>query len=662
MIRNLGIRSQILIIIAISMVSFLGLAIYYSIQSNNLSNIEAHMASVQKMNSSAAKADIILLKMVPVQKDFTNKPSDELSAQFVGFSAQLDKELARLEKMSTGSSVVRSLQGQLAQINKSFQELVGALQVMGYSEKEGQRGKLRKSVHTIETKLKEIKAISIGSAEIAADALTIKMLMMRRHEKDYIIRGNRNKYLGRVDKRAVEFREILKTASFLDNAKNELDRYLTAYVKELKTYADTKDQLTGIRDSFLVTVEKAVKELADFTEKADLEAEKALEKAEAARRAMNANLMIGALIAVIATVLLGLFIARQIISGLAKNIGNLKRLEEGQTDIDVSDKGLKNEIGDLARALEVFRDNMQETQRLRLEQENAKKLADERQRAALNDLADTFESDVGGVVQSVSSAATELQAASSQMASTAQNTNQKAREVAVAAEDASTNVQTVASATEELSGSINEISTQVEASTAVSERAVHVAEDTTHTIEELSNNVGEIGKVVKLINDIAEQTNMLALNATIESARAGEAGKGFAVVASEVKNLANQTSRATEEISRQIAFVQNGTTKAVEAIGSISNVIQEMNDISASVAAAVQEQSAATGEIARNVEHASHGTGRVNDNISVVEQATEETGAAAGQIETSSDDLSQQAEFLRERVSAFVSRVRTGDV
>ena len=317
-----------------------------------------------------------------------------------------------------------------------------------------------------------------------------------------------------------------------------------------------------------------------------------------------------------------------------------------------------DEIGVMAQAVSHFKDQLLRVRQLEADQEEQKARAEADRQAAMRKMADSFEGSVGTVIETVTSAATELQAASGQMAGTACETSAQATTVAASAQQASANVQTVASATEELAASIKEIAHQVERSQAVSVRAGEEAGSTTAQIRALSDNVGKIGEIVNLINDIASQTNLLALNATIEAARAGDAGKGFAVVANEVKTLANQTARATSEIANQIAEVQTSTEAAVRAIDSISKVIGEMGEISTAVAAAVEQQTGATGEIARNVEQAASGTEEVSSNIVSVEQAARETGAAAEQIKASATDLSKQAEFLRREVGQFLNQVR----
>ncbi len=334
-------------------------------------------------------------------------------------------------------------------------------------------------------------------------------------------------------------------------------------------------------------------------------------------------------------------------------------LADDKQDTTVPGLDRRDEIGAMAKAVEVFRHNSVEMQRLRVEQEAQKQRAAEERQLALRKLADGFEAQVGSVVQAVTAAATQLQAASSQMASGASATSAQATTVASTSQQASANVQTVASATDELTASIAEIGSQVERSRTVAGRADAEATHTTELIETLSESVTSIGTVVALINNIANQTNLLALNATIEAARAGDAGKGFAVVASEVKGLAGQTAKATSEIAAQIASVQTGTTDAVNAIASITKVMAEMSAISAAVAAAVQQQTAATGEIARNVEQAAVGTADVSRHIESVETAARQTGDAAQQINASATELSQQAERLQREVTKFLDNVRS---
>ena len=317
----------------------------------------------------------------------------------------------------------------------------------------------------------------------------------------------------------------------------------------------------------------------------------------------------------------------------------------------------KDEVGQMANAVQVFKNSMIEADRLKEEQQEAQRVAAARS-ALVDKLTRTFDEKVQGVVQTVASQATQMQASAQSMSATAEESTKQAGAVAAASEESAANVQTVASAAEELSSSIAEIGRQVSHSSQIAATAVTEAAKANEMVQGLLNASGKIGEIVALINEIADQTNLLALNATIEAARAGEAGKGFAVVAAEVKNLATQTSKATEEIGAQITSVQGATQNAVNAIGSIGKTIGEIDQISAAIAAAVEQQGAATQEIARNVEEAAKGTQEVSSNIGGVTEAANSTGAVANQVLASARSLSEQSGALRNLVQTFLTEVK----
>ncbi|GJD93950.1 methyl-accepting chemotaxis protein [Methylobacterium iners] len=317
-----------------------------------------------------------------------------------------------------------------------------------------------------------------------------------------------------------------------------------------------------------------------------------------------------------------------------------------------------DEIGAMAAAVEVFKDNLIRSRQLENETELARAGAEVQRKAAMREMADSFERAVGGIVEMVTSAATELQATAQGMAGTASLTAKQSTTVAAAAEKAAANVTTVAAAAEELGSSVAEIGRQVNGSANLAQTAVAEANQTAALVQELSGAVSKIGDVVAMISSIAGQTNLLALNATIEAARAGEAGRGFAVVATEVKELASQTARATEEISGQIGRIQGSTGQAVSAIGTITARIQEISGVATTIAAAVEEQGAATQEIVRNVSQAAVGTSQVTTNIGGVASAVEEAGATASQVLSSASELSRQSEHLSSEVKRFLATVR----
>ena len=336
----------------------------------------------------------------------------------------------------------------------------------------------------------------------------------------------------------------------------------------------------------------------------------------------------------------------------------LERLVGKDVSVTIFGAGRKDEIGQLAAAAQAFKDSLIHAEAMERAAKAAEERAEREKRATMNRLAETFEGSVKGVVQSVLSAATQLQSNAQSMSGTAEQANNQAQAVANAADHASLNVQTVASAAEQLAASIGEIGRQVSQSSRIAHAAVDEAERTNVTVIGLVDAAQKIGEVVQLINDIASQTNLLALNATIEAARAGEAGKGFAVVASEVKNLANQTAKATEEISNQITGMQSAAGGAAEAIKGIGNTIVQINHVVSSIASAVEEQSAATQEIARNIQEVSAGTSEVSSHIVGVTDAAAHTGQVSREVLAAAGSLGDQAKTLDTEVDRFIATVR----
>ncbi|QWG20816.1 methyl-accepting chemotaxis protein [Bradyrhizobium sediminis] len=462
------------------------------------------------------------------------------------------------------------------------------------------------------------------------------------------LKANFNELRGEADDR-----DLLVVISSMDKI---VKRFLAANDEVVKSEELKADIITN----------RTVKVVADAAELMELTVANAQKNAKASKDEVVAETVQANRINLIMTVVVVLSLIVSVMFsflGIARPMmrlnGALGEMAGGNLDIEIPGANRGDEIGDLAKTVTVIRENAEQKARdeaeAKIEQDQ---IAAQRRKADMIKLADDFEGAVGEIVETVSSASTELEASAGTLTSTAERAQELTTAVAAASEEASTNVQSVASATEEMASSVNEISRQVQESARMANEAVGQARTTTDRVSELSKAAARIGDVVELINTIAGQTNLLALNATIEAARAGEAGRGFAVVASEVKALAEQTAKATGEIGQQITGIQAATQDSVNAIKEISGTIEKLSEISSTIAAAVEEQGAATQEISRNVQQAAHGTQQVSSNITDVQRGASETGSASSQVLSAAQSLSGDSNRLKLEVGRFLDSVR----
>ncbi len=491
-----------------------------------------------------------------------------------------------------------------------------------------------------------VGAISFASGKFTPDAL----------DKLKVLISIQNTYNDVFLSQATDGQKDVFNKVMSSSAANEVQR-----MRKIAFASGLSSNLEGItgKDWFETITRKitGLKQIED-TLSANLLDELAMLKAEASR-----NLWWVIAISLITLILVGglcILIIRSINKSFSTVILAMKELAEGNLDVSLPPVS-SNEIGDIIKCVEVFKDNAIEKVALEKQQKETARQSEVEKKETMQKLANDFDSSVGAIISTISSASTQLDCTAQSMASISEETSSQASAVAAASEQTAANVQTVASATEEMSASILEINNQVSSASQASKKAVEDVATTADQMSALALTVNKIGEVVSLISDIAEQTNLLALNATIESARAGEAGKGFAVVASEVKTLASETAKATESISEYIQEIQSATGDAVTSIDNIGHVIQKLEESSTAIAAAMEEQGATTQEVARNIQEVAAGTQEVSSNIAGVTQASQEAGAASGEVTEATGELSRQAEILRNEVSVFLQGLREGD-
>ncbi|MFN4088157.1 MAG: methyl-accepting chemotaxis protein [Alphaproteobacteria bacterium] len=465
----------------------------------------------------------------------------------------------------------------------------------------------------------------------------------------------------RVVERLIELGAPATELDLIETAKNNSDALIATEDAAMRAVAAgdlDKARSLMFDESYDRNKAIIVGPLSEFQTMMNARAER--EVADAARTTDVMTTISSALIAMTGLTFLGLLFfvfSRRVVAPLARLSGAVVQVADGQLDVEVPGVGRRDEIGDMAAAVQVFKDNAAERQRLEAERQ-ADQAEKERRTRAVGAMIVAFDAEVGTILKTVASASTELEATAKAMAVAAAESSEKATSVAAASEQASSNVQAVASASEEMATSVREITQQVTLSQEIAMHANAEAERTNETVVGLVAAAQKIGRVIELISSIAAQTNLLALNATIEAARAGDAGKGFAVVASEVKSLAAQTAKATDEIASQIQAIQSVSGQAAEAIGAIGGTIGRVNEIATSIAAAMEEQGAATSEIARNVQQAAAGTQDVSSNIVAVTSVANQTGTAAKDVLGASGNLARQADELKAKVEKFLGDIR----
>ncbi len=643
-------------IAAIGSVGVIGLAAVGVIyQQGTWSQDSARKAAedARAISGLTKKISIEMLEARRDEKNFLLRKQDAYVKHHAQLSGAIGRDFDDLKTMVKAAGYA-DLSEKIGVIHDGFESYGNDFAVLamvqakiGLNEAAGLTGSLRKAVDIVEG----------GVNQVNDPKLSSRLLTMRRHEKDFMLWRD-DKYADEFKKAVVAFSLVLMEMDLPYEVQEKISLNLNRYSRDFADWvggardvaraeADIMKTFGGF-EPLLVEALKEIDRLAGTAEASEMALRNAMKMRMAGALALAALMMCA----------LSLLLGRAISQPISAMTSALTKLASGDFNVVLPGLHRHDEIGEMAGAARIFKDNMIETERLRAEQladQQAQSLQRKEERLRL---ASGFQDAVGSIVDKLSSEATELEAAASTLTRTAETTLELSGVVSEASSEASGNIRSVAAAIEQMTSSVGEIGRQVLQSSSIAQSAVEHAKSTDARITALSQAAGRIGDVVKLITGIAEQTNLLALNATIEAARAGDAGRGFAVVAQEVKALAAQTAKATEEIDVQISGMQSATGESVEAIKQIGTVILRISEVSGMIAAAVEEQGVATREIARNVQMASAGAAQVGGAIADVHQGAADTGSASGQVLSSAQSLSGQASQLKLEVDNFLASIR----
>ena len=658
--------SRIKLVYQISLISIVALVIFAVVGTTQFV-ADQQRQSAQEI-AKAATADQLVVDRISREflnarrheKDFVLRKSEEYITSHSEAAASVRNGLEEL----AGRKEIGELIGQVDQARAAFEDYVSEFanvvelqRKVGLDASSGLLGEMREAASEVETALGKIAQLEAMLGLSNTKDISIAVLKMRRDEKDFLATLD-PVYVSNVDATAKEFDAALqKAGSIQDEKKAELAKLMTSYIADFKALADAvlaREESLAQLSVYYSAVEPVLVELSnsigEVAERMQMQAE---EIAHTGVQVTFAIFIAGALV----LILLSIILARAIVRAITGLTGKMARLAKNDFDVKLEEADRKDEIGEMGRSVVVFRENGLERQKLEAQQREL----DEKQRKRIESQEKhirEFDNDVVAMMSEVGTAVQQLHAVSETLRSSAATANEQSTTVSAGTEEASSNVQLVATAATELSASIHEIAGQVSDTSQMAISASQRAQTTNEDIQGLNAAAVRIGEVIGLINDIAGQTNLLALNATIEAARAGEAGKGFAVVASEVKNLANQTAKATEDITLQINEIQQATLSAVEAIDEIVRMITDISERASAVAAAVEQQTVATSEISQNVEQAASATSEISSAMQGVSSAVAGTTEAASDVRGSADNLGRQSDSLSERIDQFLARMR----
>lgn len=572
----------------------------------------------------------------------------------VDAAQQLSERTA--QKLTSIPHYSAELQHAFEQTKSEVEAIKAARTVAGLTETQGLKGELREAVKTIEG---QIKDLSMSKPGLDLDSALVKVLMLRRHEKDYMLR-NQETYIQKFRVRISEFLELLENNPDLKAVKGVIEPLIEDYESKFTAWSNANMRVLSLIESSRIAIQARI-ELIQQAEATAAESYRNAQKEQEAVKHWIDRFSMFSLVGCLLTLITGGWIViRSITRPLYGVTKAMEDISGGKLNAEIPSYTINDEIGALCGIAVILRDSLAAQREAALEQEQNRLQEEKEKRRMLHEVADQFDNHIGGIVQAVYSASEDIKLAATDVDRVSQQTTSEATSASAASDQTTSNVQTVASATEEMTSTIGSINQQILTASTSTREVVDKVQSSLDHVHVLAATSESIGAVVDMISSIAEQTNLLALNATIESARAGEAGKGFAVVAGEVKALAGQTAKATDDIANQIGEIQASTRLASSSMEEVAQVIQKLEEISSNIAAAMEEQNSATHEISHSINQAAVGTQQVNDSIVAVSEASLSSNAATKKVISASSNLNQQSELLKSEVAKFIQQIRAG--
>ncbi|MBV1885450.1 MAG: HAMP domain-containing protein [Parvibaculaceae bacterium] len=549
----------------------------------------------------------------------------------------------------------KRMQAQIPIYIETMNSMVAERNILGKSPEDGLLGELRTAIHGVEKLLLDPNFGSGSTLEV--DKVMIKMLMMRRHEKDFMLRGS-EKYIHRLDKRVEETQALLKASNLPQQQQIKAIAALKEYQIKFLKFTQSGAKLATLEAS-MKTIFHQIEPLSEVLSEHGHEIDEHAIKAEHAARSTTQTIMVSAIVLIFLLVAIAnLTMAVSISQPIGHLTTAMRTIAGGAFETPVPGLTRGDEIGVMANALETFRQTAINGKAL-IEAQREEEGYKTRRAHHIEKASIIFEKNIETVIKGLTDSASTMSQSTTELSAVTKETVKRSTEVTDAVHTSSSNVTAVASATEELSASVSEIQRQIIHTRDVSQKAKIQTKQSEETVGRLAHAASQINDVVTLINDIANQTNLLALNATIEAARAGEAGKGFAVVANEVKALAGQTANATDEIVKQIQTMQNVTEETVSAISEITTIMESIGEGTAEVASAIEEQTTATQEISQNVQGVSENVNIISNNMEEVNKANEKTSDTSTLVSEAAFNLTGQSNSLRTEVDVFLKALKT---